>query len=40
MELPEFQLLEPRSLEEASLFLKDHGKESKVLGGGQIYFLQ
>jgi len=34
MELPEFQLLEPRSLEEASLFLKDHGKESKVLGGG------
>jgi 4-hydroxybenzoyl-CoA reductase subunit beta len=34
MELPEFQFVEPRSIEESSLFLKDHGKESKVLGGG------
>jgi 4-hydroxybenzoyl-CoA reductase subunit beta len=34
MGLPNFQLKEPRSIEEAALFLKNYGKESKVLGGG------
>lgn len=34
MRLPDFQYVAPKSIQEASLFLKDHGKESKVMAGG------
>jgi len=34
MRLPDFSYLSPGSIEEVSLFLRDHGKESKVMGGG------
>jgi 4-hydroxybenzoyl-CoA reductase subunit beta len=34
MRLPDFQYLEPKTIEEASLFLKEHAQECKVMGGG------
>ena len=34
MRLPDFEYVEPKSLEEASRFLKEHGAESKLMGGG------
>lgn len=34
MRLPDFQYTEPGSVEEASLFLTEHDRESKVMGGG------
>jgi len=34
MRLPDFQYMAPKSMQEASLFLKDHGKESKIMSGG------
>lgn len=34
MRLPDFQYVAPTSMQEATLFLKDHGPESKVMGGG------
>jgi 4-hydroxybenzoyl-CoA reductase subunit beta len=34
MSLPDFKYVEPKSIEEACLFLKVHGRESKILGGG------
>jgi 4-hydroxybenzoyl-CoA reductase subunit beta len=34
MRLPDFQYVAPRSIGEACLFLKDHGRESKILAGG------
>lgn len=34
MRLPDFQYILPKSIQEASLFLKDHGRETKVMGGG------
>ena len=34
MRLPDFEYIEPTSIDEACLFLKDHGQESKVIGGG------
>ena len=34
MRLPGFQYVAPRSIGEVCLFLKDHGKESKILAGG------
>jgi len=34
MRLPDFQYVAPQSIGEACLFLKDHGRESKILAGG------
>ena len=34
MRLPKFSYVEPRSLEEACLFLAEHGPESKLVAGG------
>jgi 4-hydroxybenzoyl-CoA reductase subunit beta len=34
MRLPAFQYVEPRSIDEACLFLEEHGQESKIMGGG------
>lgn len=34
MRLPDFQYVAPKSIQEASLFLKDHAQETKVMGGG------
>ena len=34
MRLPDFQYVEPKSIQEACLFLKDHIQESKIMGGG------
>jgi len=34
MRLPDFQYVEPRSIEEACLFLKEHGQEARIMGGG------
>lgn len=34
MRLPDFQYVAPKSTEEACLFLKDHGRESRILAGG------
>ncbi len=34
MRLPDFQYKEPRSIEEACLFLGDYGRESRILAGG------
>lgn len=34
MRLPDFQYMAPSSLQEAALFLKEHGHESKIIGGG------
>lgn len=34
MRLPSFEYLAPKSLEEASLFLKDHGSECRIMAGG------
>ncbi len=34
MRLPDFQYVEPESIQEACLFLKEHGQESKIMGGG------
>ena len=34
MRLPDFQYVEPKSLQEASLFLKNHGHECKIISGG------
>jgi len=34
MRLPDFQYVEPKSIGEACLFLKEHGQESKIMGGG------
>jgi 4-hydroxybenzoyl-CoA reductase subunit beta len=34
MRLPDFQYMELRSIEEACLFLKEHGQESKLMSGG------
>lgn len=34
MRLPDLTYVEPRSVEEACLFLKEHGQESKTMGGG------
>ena len=34
MRLPKFLYVEPRSLEEACLFLEEHGPESKLVAGG------
>jgi 4-hydroxybenzoyl-CoA reductase subunit beta len=34
MRLPDFQYVEPKSIQEACLFLKDHSQESKIMGGG------
>jgi 4-hydroxybenzoyl-CoA reductase subunit beta len=34
MRLPDFQYVEPKSLQEACFFLKDQVKESKIIGGG------
>lgn len=34
MRLPKFLYVEPRSLEEACLFLEKHGQESKLMAGG------
>ena len=34
MRLPDFQYVEPESIEEACFFLKEHGHESKIISGG------
>lgn len=34
MRLPDFQYIEPESLEEVCLFLKEHSHESKIMAGG------
>lgn len=34
MRLPDLQYVEPRSLEEACLFLAEHAKESRIIAGG------
>src|SRR4030042_1277763 len=34
MRLPDFEYVAPQSLKEVCLFLKDHGPESKLMGGG------
>jgi 4-hydroxybenzoyl-CoA reductase subunit beta len=34
MRLPDFNYIEPQSIKEATLFLEEHGNESKVMGGG------
>jgi 4-hydroxybenzoyl-CoA reductase subunit beta len=34
MRLPDFEYVEPRSIEEAALFLRDNGHESMVIAGG------
>jgi 4-hydroxybenzoyl-CoA reductase subunit beta len=34
MRLPDFEYVEPKSLEEACLFLREHAQESRILAGG------
>jgi len=34
MRLPDFQYVEPKSIKEACLFLKEHSQESKIMSGG------
>jgi 4-hydroxybenzoyl-CoA reductase subunit beta len=34
MRLPDFQYVEPKSIQEACLFLQDSSRESKIMGGG------
>jgi len=34
MRLPDLRYIEPKSIEEACLFLKEHSQESRIMGGG------
>ncbi len=34
MRLPDFEYVEPKSIEEACLFLRDYGQKCKIMGGG------
>ncbi len=34
MRLPDFEYVEPKSIEEACLLLRDYGQKCKIMGGG------
>ncbi|MBW2609101.1 MAG: FAD binding domain-containing protein [Deltaproteobacteria bacterium] len=38
MRLPDFEYVEPDSIQKAVLFLKEHGEESKITAGGTDLF--